>query len=210
MNLPSCVLLSTAYCGAVGYFAAIHRAKGVYIEQHETYIKQTIRNRCLILGSNGVLPLVIPVEKGRTPGMKIRDVRIAWYEPWQISHWRAICSAYNNSPYFEHYRDEISPFYEKRWRFLFDFNMEFTEKLLELLELEQQVALTGAFEELPEEFTNLREAFSPRTRGETQPAGLNTPSYTQVFENKFPFIAGLSVLDLLFNKGREAVVVLGG
>lgn len=202
------VLLSTAYCGPVHYFVQIVRHRFVYLEQHENYIKQTFRNRCVILGSNGPLPLVIPVEYGRKPGLKIRDVRIAWYEKWQLNHWRAVYSAYNNSPFFDYYADDIRKFFETRWTFLFDFNLDFLEKILELLEIDQEILLTGGFEEVPGSFDNFREAISPKNFPAGDMPGARPIPYTQVFESKFPFIPNLSILDLLFNAGPEAREIL--
>lgn len=246
------LLLSTAYCGPVPYFAAMARYGRVVMEQHENYIKQTYRNRCVILGSNGPLSLVIPVEQGRRPGLKIRDTRIVWYERWQVNHWRTISSAYRNSPYFDYYADEIRPFYEKKWDYLFDFNLEYLELLLDLTGLSASVGLpqrsagdddtaqwaphsstvgmqqrsagdgepaqsarhssivelTEAFEQLPEPFLNLREAISPKVPVSTALPEYRDVLYTQVFEGKFPFMPGLSVLDLLFNTGPETPDIL--
>ena len=202
------VLLSTAYCGPVHYFEMVANPSRVFIEQHENFIRQTYRNRCVILGSNGPLSLVIPVEKGRKPGLKIRDVRIAWYEKWQQNHWRSIYSAYNNSPYFDYFADDIRRFYTDRWRFLFDFNMEFLEKILELLLPEVKIMLTQGFEEVPGRFVNCRETLTPKITTPCNGYGIRAVPYTQVFEEKFPFVSGLSILDLLFNTGPEAGDIL--
>ncbi len=202
------VLLSTAYCGPVSYFSQIAGFGEVYLDQHEHYIKQTYRNRCVILGSNGPLALVIPVENGRKPCTPVRDLRIAWYEKWQLNHWRAITSAYRNSPFFDFYADDIRPFYEMKRTFLFDFNMEYLLTLLELLTLEAEIRLTEHFETLPGSFVNCREAISPGVSPSGNPPLTRIVPYTQVFEAKFPFFPDLSILDLLFNTGPEAQEIL--
>ena len=208
MEIPDSVLLAPAYCGPVHYFVQIAGYGKVYLEQHENYIRQTYRNRCVILGSNGPLPLTIPVEHGRSPGVKIRDIRIVWYEKWQVNHWKAISSAYNNSPFFGYYCDDLRPFYEKKREFLFDFNRELTEKIMELAGLEKELYLTEAFERVPGRFANLREVISPKAKvTDMGPVSREIP-YTQVFEGKFPFIPQLSILDLLFNAGPETVDIL--
>ncbi len=202
------VLLATTYCGPVPWFAVLAHFDRVYLEHHESYHKQTYRNRCVILGSNGPLTLVIPVEQGRKPGLPLRDVRIAWYERWQTNHWRAITSAYRNSPFFDHYAGEIHPFFEKRWTFLFDYNLELMATLIELTGLDRQVLPTAAFEELPESFLNLREVLSPKVQASAVLPEYREVPYTQVFEDKFSFVPGLSVLDLLFNAGPGAEEIL--
>jgi WbqC-like protein family. len=49
-----------------------------------------------------------------------------------------------------------------------------------------------------------REAFSPKTEPDTNAF----PNYYQVFSTKFPFAPDLSILDLVFNEGPEAVSYL--
>ena len=53
--MPGEILLSTAYFPPAEYFSLIKNADTVFIEQEENYIKQTYRNRCKILSSNGIL-----------------------------------------------------------------------------------------------------------------------------------------------------------
>jgi len=65
MTQNSPILLSTTYFGPVRYFSKIATFPQIFIEQYENFIKQTYRNRTVILGPNGVIPLIVPVEKGR-------------------------------------------------------------------------------------------------------------------------------------------------
>lgn len=52
------LLLSTAYFPPIEYFAAIARYSVVFMENAENYVKQSYRNRCRILTSNGVEDLL--------------------------------------------------------------------------------------------------------------------------------------------------------
>ncbi len=198
------VLLSTACCAPAFYFSRILFHDKVYLEQHEHFIKQTYRNRYTILSPNGPVDLVIPVEHGRSPQMKIRDVRIAYQTEWQRIHWRTIRTAYNNSPFFSYYEDEIESFYLKKQKFLFDFNLAYLETILSLLEMRKEILFTLNFEEVPEPFDNLREVISPKRKCTAWSPEYVHQSYTQVFHDKFDFIPGLSILDLLFNEGPVA------
>jgi len=202
---PDTVLLSTACCAPVFYFSRIYQANSVFIEQHENFIRQTYRNRYTILGPNGPVDLVIPVEHGRKPGLKIRDVRIAYHTSWQRIHWRSIGAAYNNSPWFRDYEDEFGFFYEKKYTFLFDFNLAYTKVILDLLGIRKEILFTDGFENVPEHSLNLREVITPKTHYSRWSPGYIPPSYTQVFSGKFPFVPGLSILDLLFNEGPLTV-----
>lgn len=202
------ILLSTAYFAPIRYFSKLAVYPEVYLEQHENFIKQTYRNRTVILGANGPIPLIVPVEKGRGKKILIKDLRIAYDEEWQRNQWRTIFSAYNSSPFFEYYADDIEPFFRKKYEFLFDFNLKITETLIELLELETTIELTDDFEQVPENCLNFREQISPKTHLiEPDPQFLPQP-YTQVFSEKFGFIPDLSILDLLFNEGPSAGTIL--
>jgi hypothetical protein len=202
------LLLSTAFFGPVHYFRAIQNAKEVYIEKHENFIKQTYRNRCVVLAANGPLSLVVPVEHGRKASQKISQLRIANHTPWQRNHWRSIVSAYRNSPYFDFYADEIHIFFKKEYTFLFDYNTEITYTILDLIKSDRKFKFTESFEDIITPFRNYRETLSPkRNLADYDPAYTPVP-YTQVFEDKFPFVPGLSILDLLFCKGPETLKYL--
>ncbi len=205
-NFP--VLLSTAFFGPVYYFRAIQLARQVIIEKHEHFIKQTFRNRCVIMAANGPMPLIVPVEHGRRPGQKITDIRIAYHTPWQRNHWRSVSSAYSNSPWFEYYAGDIVPFFEKKYSHLFDLNTGITQTLFELLHIKKELVFTPRFEHLEMPFLNFREKISPKTDIHTFDSGYSPVPYTQVFEDKYPFVPGLSILDLLFCTGPDAAVYL--
>jgi len=202
------ILLSTAYFAPVKYFSKLSVYPEIYIEQHEHFIKQTYRNRAVILGANGLIALIIPVEKGREQKIKIRDLRIAYDEEWQRNHWRTIFSAYNSSPFFEYYADDLESFFRKRYNFLFDFNQQITETILEILEIPTKIILTETFEQIPESCINLREKISPKAHRNVDDPQFIAQPYTQVFSEKFGFVPDLSILDLLFNEGPSAYKVL--
>lgn len=202
------ILLSTAYFAPISYFSKLAFFPEIYLEQHEHYIKQTYRNRTVILGANGPISLIVPVEKGRDQKIKITDLRIAYDEEWQRNHWRTIFSAYNSSPFFEYYADELEHFFLKKSIFLFDFNQRITETILNILDIPVSLNLTNEFEQIPENCLNFREKINPKKQRNASDPLFAPQPYTQVFGEKFGFVPDLSILDLLFNEGPSAHSVL--
>ena len=115
--------LSSAYLAPVEYYTKLLEYDKIYVEQHDHYIKQTYRNRCTIAGPDGELALSIPTVKPDTLKCPMKDIRISDHGNWRHLHWNAIESAYNSTPYFEYYKDDFRPFYEKKYEFLADFNV---------------------------------------------------------------------------------------
>ncbi|MDO8952408.1 MAG: WbqC family protein, partial [Draconibacterium sp.] len=174
------VLLGTAYFAPIQYYSKLLNADKVYIEQFENFIKQTYRNRCVVLGGNGVIQLIVPVVKGRGPKILIKDLKISYDTDWQRNHWRSIFSAYSSSPFFEYYKDDIHLFFETKHKFLLDFNLKIQETICELLEIENNAVLTSDFEKVPEGTANLRERISPKIKTQSD-NDFQPVKYTQVF-----------------------------
>jgi len=199
------ICLTSAYLAPVEYYSAMAKADIVFLEHCEFYEKQSYRNRCNIAGANGPLALTIPVEKSKGSRMLTRDVRISEHSDWQLQHWRSIESAYNSTPFFEYYKDDLIPFYEKNWTFLWDFNTEIQTKLLELLDLQIDIQLTKEYKvDFDENVQDVRNSIHPKK--ETEVGSFRT--YYQVFEQRFGFIPNLSSIDLLFNMGNESILIL--
>jgi len=194
------VLLPAAYIGPIHYFALVRQARTVFIESGEHYIKQTWRNRCLILTANGVYPLTIPVIKIHGNHTKIKDILISYREKWQQIHWRAISSAYRNSPFFLFYADELEKILFSKEEKLLDLNLRLTDALLKMMKISVALSVTEQYETcLADDVLDLRNQF---TSGKqlTYPF----PPYMQVFDERFGFVPGLSIIDLLFNIGPDA------
>ena len=193
------VLLSTTYFGPIQWYQKLCRADEARIERQESFQKQTYRNRCIIATTQGTQALTVPVERGTS--LRISDIRISDHGDWRRLHWNALQSAYGESPFFEYYEDDLRPFFEPRWEFLFDYNEAIRQKMCELIDVEPHVCFTSDFvKEAPGDF---RDAIRPKQP--TPDPDFQARPYYQVYASKHGFLPNLSILDLLFNMGPESV-----
>lgn len=188
------------YFGPVSYFAKLIQAEDYRFEIHENFPKQTYRNRCYIQGANGKLRLAIPIKHNGNRVMK--DMEISYESNWQKEHFKSLVSAYQSSPYFEYYEDDIHSIFDTQEKFLFDFNLKTIEFINAKLKLELDLSFTPSYEIIDENF-DFRNSFDSKSELQT-----DIPKYMQVFDDKFEFIPDLSILDLLCNKGPKSATYL--
>jgi hypothetical protein len=193
------ILLSELqYHPSIQYFQQVFRAESVLLEAHENYIKQTYRNRCHVLTSQGVIDLTVPVKGGNRKTI-ITELEIDYEQKWVNTHWRTIRSAYGNAPYFEFYADYFEAIYQQKPRYLFEMNRQFLDLYFRFLKNSKPLRLTERYEEkYGEEVLDLRNKIHPKKA----PDNLTAKPYQQVFGKHF--VPHLSILDLLFNQGPEA------
>jgi hypothetical protein len=190
-------LFSIAYFPPIDYLLEMKNADQVFIEIHENYQKQTYRNRTTILTGNGLHDLIIPVV--RRDVKQIQEIQIDNSVTWQRNHWKTIESAYNNSPYFLYYRDFFETIFQKKYTFLFDFDMELLHLLRKLFKITNSISLTEKFDIYPQKMENYRDFFLPKNRIFRQ----KRIQYQQVFLNRFDFAENLACIDYLFTSGTD-------
>ncbi len=192
------------YLPPVSYFSAIKEHDFQFsIEKHEHLPKQTYRNRATIASPDGTLDLTLPVVKGSKTHTPIKDVRLSYDAKWQRLHWLSIQTCYRSSAYFEFYEDGLVPFYEKRYTFLFDFNMDVLNWLFKQMKFNPIFSLTTEYENGIAEELDFRNKFNKNTIHEA-----NMKEYFQVFSDRNAFIPNLSSIDLLFNQGPQTKLYL--
>ena len=205
------VCLSSAYLAPISYFCQLMFNGHVLVEQCEYYVKQTYRNRANIMTANGMMSLTIPVEHSGGEKVLMKDLKISDHGNWRHLHWQALQTAYDKSPYFEYYADDFRPFYEGRpTEYLVDYNMSLQELICGLINLRPMVTLTSSYEKNGD-FVDLRNVISPKNRENgllwQMCNGNSDLKYYQTFSHRNGFVADLSIVDLLFNMGPEALLV---
>ncbi len=74
-------ILSSTYFGPVQWYQKLNRYEECLIERHESFIKQTYRNRMIIPTTNGPLSLTIPTNHDTSLAMK----RYSHFRPCQLA-----------------------------------------------------------------------------------------------------------------------------
>ncbi|WP_406684748.1 WbqC family protein [Seonamhaeicola sp. MEBiC1930] len=194
------ILIHPTYFPDIAHFVAITQAKEVMFEVEDNFVKQTYRNRTNIYGANGKLTLNVPVTYSQKNRQKYKDVKIFNEDKWQANHWKSLLSAYRTSPFFEYYEDDLQPLFHKKEDFILDFNLKCFEVICDCLQLDLTISKSVVFKKTTENELDLRSLVNAKKEQHQQ-----FDVYTQVFNNKHGFINNLSILDLLFNEGPNAV-----
>jgi hypothetical protein len=163
----------------------------VFINPSEIYLKQTFRNRYEILSVNGKMGLTVPVEGQKGVKTAFKDIRIAGHS-WCKQHVSTLRSSYGRAAYYEHYFEQLETCLKRQHSFLLDLNLEALE-WVKLCGLPMEVKLTDDSWQYREgDGTYLWEP------GQSWP---QLPPYPQVFSDRHAFMSGLSVIDIVMNKG---------
>lgn len=195
------ILLPLFYLPPVSWFSVfLQEDAEIIFEQFENFPKQTYRNRTVIYGANGRLSLIIPVQ--HTGNRVIHETQLCFREKWEKNHWKSIKTAYQSSPYFEYYEDQLKEIFTFKAKTLFDFNLNALKVIQKILKTERAYSLSTEYLRNPDA-ENYREKFSPKKESEFI---LN--EYYQTFSDKFGFQEELSIVDLLCNKGPESLTYL--
>jgi hypothetical protein len=194
------IILHPTYFPNIAHFVAMANAKEITFEMDDSFLKQTYRNRTYIYGANGKLALNIPVIHSQKNRQKYRDVKIFNEEKWQSLHWKSLLSAYRTSPFFEYYEDELQPLFTESTDYLLEFNFKCIEVICDCLQLELNTTKTEIYQKTVEDKTDFRYLVNAKKETPQQ-----FENYTQVFSNKHGYIPNLSILDLLFSEGPNAL-----
>lgn len=185
--------LEIAYFPPIEYFAVLARYSSVYVNASGNYQKQSYRNRCRILGSNGPLDLRFPIVHDAC--REITRVKVDYSTPWLRQSKYAIDSAYYSSPFFEYYRDSLFEILDRKPETLWELDMLLIRYFCSKIGLREPLPCTNPSEESLD--------IHPK-----HPSEYRCREYCQVFSQKTGFVPNLSVMDLLFNEGPESICYL--
>lgn len=221
------VILQPSYIPWRGYFDQIRRADLFIFYDDVQYDKHGWRNRNQIKTANGRQWLTIPVHsQGVTGGVAIRDVQIDWRTAWPEKHLKALTSAYAKAPHFKQYLPVLEEFYGRHDACIAEFTIATTIRLARELGLEHAKFIrssdldgidghrTDRLIQILKKVGADRYISGPSAReyiegAKFEEAGIRLeymeyayPEYPQLYP---PFEPQVSVLDLLFMTGKDAL-----
>jgi hypothetical protein len=206
-NLP---VLYSSYFAPIENYSVMMKYGGMTVDVGEHYVKRSYRNKCSILSANGVMALTVPLSRSSSDDADLthaamKDLKVSYDDNWRHVHWQSLVSAYNMSPFFEYYEDDIKPLFERKFDYLVDLNAEAMDIVNRLLMMDD-VTINVSETYIPAQTVelDLRNQITPKTHLDD----FCQKEYYQVFSEKYGFQPNLSILDLLFNLGPESRVVL--
>jgi WbqC-like protein family len=184
------------YFGPITAFSALIKCKNVELSLCEVSQKMSFRNRCQVLGAQGVINLSVPLAGGRDKVRLTKHVEIDYSRRWQMDHWRTLTSCYNNSPFFYHYAEGLHKVIFTVCKYLWELDYATTQWALRQLKWEGQIHTETNVNMVGETKTLPATVWKPANRSMAK-----IPVYPQVFN--LPFERNLSIIDLLCNLGPE-------
>lgn len=196
------LLLPPYYLPSLRVLAAMYASQELLLEVCMPYQKQSYLNRCRVLMGRQPLALILPVchDQGRE---KLSTTRLAEGARWPRHHWRTLCSAYGQAPYFGPLAELIAPCLCTPSTWLAELNIRLLKALLHFLRWPGKITLTSLYKPVyGAEVIDLRGVHHPKR----EPSLPTLPSYDHLMPG--PFQANLSGLDLLFCEGPSGVELL--
>lgn len=184
-------------------------------------------NRVNIKMAKGVSWLTVPVaHKGLC--LPIKDVKIAQLENWKEKHLRTLWSSYKNAIFFDDFYNELTKIYEGNHAYLADFNTDLILLIAKFLDADTLILKASELIEDggrgPELIAKIVKAVGAdkylagggngQKRYQEEIANkdfevlfqqFKHPEYKQLWGE---FQANLSVIDLIFNHGKNSKEIL--
>ncbi len=189
------LILESQYFPNIAWMQLFATATNVTIEQFDFYQKQSLRNRCHILGAEKMITLSVPLLGGRNQKAITKDLRIDNAQRWQQDHRKAIQSCYGKAPFYEYFVDDVLGLISTPQIFLVDLNFAIIQQCARWLKWQGNLTTSESYVPqglMPEQTNDQRD--TTRTKSDN-------PPYTQVFFDRLSFHSGLSILDALFCLG---------
>ncbi len=179
-------LLLPTYCASIATFADIYQSQSICMNENAKWNKNLHLNRCTVLSSQGNLFLSVPLAGGRNQKTLLKDMKIFYGDNWILHHQKTLQTCYAKAPWFDYLIDDFKEILNQKHSYLLDLNLALLSHFMNCLEQPFRIDATKNIK-IKEDKTIATDLL-----------------YHQVFENKKGNNADISILDLLFNEGKNA------
>ncbi len=216
------VILQPMYLPWIGYFGLIDLADVFVFYDDVQFVERSWQRRNKIKMPNSWIWLSVPVIKRFR--QKINEVMINNNIEWRKEHWKSIKYAYTRSAFFDKYATQFEDVYQKEWRYLVDLNISLIKKIASMLGINTRFILSSQLDAEgvksdrlisilksidADEYISGLAAKSYIDGNRFKEEGIRLywyefkhPAYQQLYRAFIPY---LSIIDLLFNTGNEAI-----
>lgn len=177
--------------------------KSVFFDNKLFFRRSSFRNRMILPGGNGLVSLTIPVVGGRSVKLPFKAVEIDYSSNWQRDHFRTLDTIYGNSPFYFQYSASLLEIYEQKPQYLVDWNSTCLDWIVKKMKINLQVLQQTNQFAANQENRERKDFYLPSNHDKTG----NGPfvKYPQLFEDRIGFKPNVSIVDLLFNLGPDAL-----
>lgn len=206
-----------------GYFDMIAAVDEFILYDDMQYTRRDWRNRNQIKTPQGVQWLTVPVQVKGKYDQRIKDTVIDDAD-WAVTHWKALAQNYRRAPYFHEVAAWLEPLYTESYTHISQLNRRFIEVICHFLGIETVISnswdyilLDGKTERLADlckQVGGTEYISGPSAKDYVEESiftAMNIkltwfdyagyPEYPQLWGE---FTHGVTILDLLFNCGKDA------
>ena len=212
-----------------GYFHKMESVDVFLILDTVQYIKLEYDNRCKIKTPEGEQWMTVPISPPSL-GTPINKVKFAeGADIWRYN-WKTLKNNYSKSAFFNDYQDELREIYGKEWDRLIDLNLKLIKTVRNWLGIETPIKLASELPKSTLKGTELILSFCRELNADAYLSGVGGKNYLEQeqfdsnninleYQNYTPivykqmfgdFLPNLSVIDLLFNCGKESLSQIMG
>ena len=216
-------ILQSNYIPWKGYFDLINMVDEFIFYDEVQYTKNDWRNRNKIKTPQGIQWLTIPVRQ-ESLDQKIKDTKIS-DKKWNIKHWRTISQNYSKAKYFKDYKDIFEELYLTcDEEYLSEINYKFITTINEILGIKTKLRWSSEFELVDGQTEKLlgickdcnadiylsgpaaKDYFDEELAKQEniKVEWMDYSGYKEYEQLNPPFEHGVTILDLIFNKGDRA------
>ena len=182
------------------FLALGHHAGSSVIATNESFVKQSFRNRLQLVQADGAFNVSFPVKQAENSLNMMTNTAVLSSHVQPKVLWRSIQTAYGAAPFFEHFAPEL----EALWLQFLPATPDDHKLLSDWCDATLHWMANTCNWTLPS-ISEDPIAFQPqldlRERLALRGHGWTFNRYTQLYEDRQPFVGGLSALDALFILG---------